>query len=148
MATGTQSSVPADLERRTGRYLLAIYWLSTEGEERISTGDLRAELGVSAASVTEMIAKLDDRGLVDHEKYRGATLTDRGADLARHLAWRVCVVTSFFEGELGADLAAGDSYAISYALPADGVASLHDRVDHPCIDQCPETRQDYEGCLL
>lgn len=139
---------PRDVERSTGRYLLAIHWVSDDPERRVSTGQLQEYLDVSGASVTEMVGKLDERGLVDHEKYRGVRLTDPGGVIATQLAWRYCVVTNFFGSVLGTDLADAKSYEISYTLPKDGVYSLRELIDHPCIDRCPESSQDYDGCLI
>ena len=137
-----------DVERATGRYLLGIHLLSSEPEERVSTGQLQADLDVTGASVTEMVEKLDEAGLADHEKYRGVRLTDPGTEIATRLAWRYCVVTNFFGAVLETDLGDAESYEISYTLPKAGVTSLRELIDHPCIDQCPETSQDYDGCLL
>lgn len=136
------------VDRTAGRYLLAIHWLAEPAGTRVSTGDLREYLDVSAASVTEMVEKLDGRGLVDHEKYRGVRLTDSGGSIATHLAWRFCVVTNFFGSVLETDLGDDESYDIGFTLPADGIDSLHELIDHPCVDRCPETSQDYDGCLL
>lgn len=139
---------PPQVERTTGRYLLAVHWLSDTTDERVSTGALRDYLGVTAASVTEMIEKLDDRGLVDHEKYRGVTLTGEGHAVATRLAWRYCVVTNFFETVLETELNETDVYDVGYILPAEGFDNLRQLIDHPCIDQCPEVTQDYDGCLI
>lgn len=140
--------VDADIGRRTGRYLLAIQWLSDHGDRRVTTGELGRRLEVSGASVTEMLGKLDDRDLAEYEKYEGVELTEPGRDTARRLAWRLCVVTNFFESVLDADLTDAQSYEIGYTLPADGVERLSGFVDHPCIDRCPETSQEYSGCLI
>lgn len=142
------SPVDANVGRRTGRYLLAIQWLSDHGDRRVKTGALGQRLDVSGASVTEMVGKLDERDLVAHEKYEGVTLTESGRETARRLAWRLCVVTNFFEGVLEADLSDAQSYEIGYALPAEGVERLSGLADHPCLDRCPETSQEYEGCLI
>lgn len=136
------------VDRTTGRYLVAMYWLAEPAGARVSTGDLREALDVSAASVTEMIEKLDGRGLVDHEKYRGVQLTKSGSSIATHLAWRFCVVTNYFGTVLETDLEDDLSYDIGFTLPADGINSLHELIDHPCLDQCPESSQDYDGCLI
>jgi len=137
-----------DVGQRTGRYLLAIQWLSDHGDRRVTTGELGRRLDVSGASVTEMLAKLDDGGLVDYEKYEGVALTEAGRETARQLAWRLCVVTNFFETVVEADLSEAQSYEIGYALPDEGVQRLSTLVDHPCIDRCPETSQEYDGCLI
>jgi len=45
--------------------------------EFVQTGALATRLAVGRASVTEMMATFDDRGLVAYEPYRGAELTGR-----------------------------------------------------------------------
>ncbi|WP_164471681.1 metal-dependent transcriptional regulator [Halosimplex salinum] len=130
----------------TGRYLLAIHRLSTAGTDRVSTGALRRSLDVSAASVTEMTAKLGDRGFVDYEKYRGVVLTGRGASLAVGLFRRFCAVTTFFESELDVALDDETVCEIAVTLPRDAVFRLRELTDRPCLDECPETASAQDGC--
>jgi len=92
-----------------------------------------------------MVSKLNDYDLARDEKYAGVTLTDEGHAIVRELAWRLCVVTNFFERELVADLDDDRSYEIGYALPVETIDPMSDLVNHPRIDHCPQTRQDYEG---
>lgn len=139
--------VGANVGRRTGQYLLAIDWLA-EDAGWVAPGEIAARLGVSGASVTEMGSKLEDASLVTVEKYTGVKLTDRGERVARELAWRLCVVENFFEEELSAELDENQSYEISYTLPPEAIKRLCELVDHPCIDRCPQTRQDYDGCRV
>ena len=65
-------------------YLKAIYQLNQEEPEAGSvTGQRIAErLGVAAPSVTNMIKRLSDLGLVQHERYRGVELSDAGERIA------------------------------------------------------------------
>jgi Mn-dependent DtxR family transcriptional regulator len=44
--------------------------------------DISGKLGISQASVTNMLQKLDGEGLVKHEKYRGTVLTEEGLRIA------------------------------------------------------------------
>jgi len=44
--------------------------------------DISRNLGISQASVTNMLQRLDAEGLVKHEKYRGTVLTDEGRKIA------------------------------------------------------------------
>lgn len=44
--------------------------------------DISKNLGISQASVTNMLQRLDSEGLVVHEKYRGTTLTAEGHRIA------------------------------------------------------------------
>ena len=57
--------------------------------------DVSERLGISQASVTNMLQRLDGQGLVKHEKYRGTTLTDEGQRIARAIIDRHEVLTEF-----------------------------------------------------
>ncbi len=61
-------------------YLKAIWKLERTGD--MSTTALADALGVSPASATAMLKKLATLGLVDHERYHGATLTPAGERMA------------------------------------------------------------------
>ncbi|MBC7106730.1 MAG: transcriptional regulator MntR [Firmicutes bacterium] len=68
-------------------YLEMIYRLQeTKGYVRVV--DLAEALGVQPSSVTRMIRKLSERGLVCYEKYRRIALTRRGTAVGRFLLWR------------------------------------------------------------
>ena len=62
-------------------YIKSIYQLTTGGE-RVSTSRLAEQMSCSAASVTNMLQKLDDLKLVDYEPYQGVTLTTPGNKIA------------------------------------------------------------------
>jgi len=63
-------------------YIEAIH-ASEEGANRVTTtGDLARRLGVQDASVSEMLKKLSEKGLVLHTPYHGAALTDAGRKIA------------------------------------------------------------------
>ncbi len=70
-------------------YLKAIYQLQRETDDRIKTSEIADELDVTSPTVTSMLDKLEDRELVDREKYRGVTLTDEGETVA----WRSSAIT-------------------------------------------------------
>ncbi len=55
--------------------------------------EIAANLGVSQASVSAMIQRMDAEGFVVYEKYRGITLTDQGREIARHVIERHEVLT-------------------------------------------------------
>src|SRR4051795_8820323 len=59
-------------------YAKAIYVLETRGDEPVSTNALAERVGVTPGSVSAMIKKLDDAGLVTHTPYRGVRLTEEG----------------------------------------------------------------------
>jgi Mn-dependent DtxR family transcriptional regulator len=57
--------------------------------------DISSNLGISQASVTNMLRKLDAEGLVNHEKYRGTVLTENGSRIARAIVERHETLTRF-----------------------------------------------------
>ncbi len=77
-------------------YIKNIYKLHEE-MDKVSTSSLAGALNISAASVTDMIRKLSDRGLIRYEPYQGVELTDRGRTMAlqtlrRHRLWEMFLV--------------------------------------------------------
>ncbi len=82
-----------------GDYLKAIWTLG--GGQPVSTSDLARQLGVSPPSVSGMLVKLNDSGLVDHERYHGATLTPGGTREALRLVRRHRLIELFLVNHLG-----------------------------------------------
>ncbi|MEA2321245.1 MAG: DtxR family transcriptional regulator, Mn-dependent transcriptional regulator [Solirubrobacteraceae bacterium] len=76
------------VQRRTGlgeaveNYAKAIFTLQQRGVAPVTTNALADRLGVTAASASGMVKKLDALGLVRHEPYRGVVLTDDGERVA------------------------------------------------------------------
>ncbi len=67
--------------------------IKTKGYARVV--DIAAELKISQASVTTMVQRLDDQGLVKYEKYRGMVLTSAGEEVAARIAHRHELLTNF-----------------------------------------------------
>lgn len=63
-------------------YAKAIYSLTGWGPETASTNDLAARLGVKPGSVSAMIKKLDEAGMVERVPYHGVRLTADGTRVA------------------------------------------------------------------
>ena len=57
--------------------------------------DVSRRLGISQASVTNMLQRLDSEGLVKHEKYRGTVLTEEGHRIAQAIIDRHELLTEF-----------------------------------------------------
>jgi len=78
-------------------YLKAIYKISQKKGVPVSTNDLARELSTSAASVTDMIKKLNQKSLVSYQPYQGTSLTDQGSRSATmlvrgHRIWEAFLV--------------------------------------------------------
>jgi DtxR family Mn-dependent transcriptional regulator len=81
-------------------YLKAIYQLAQEGRP-VSTSAIADRLGVAAASVTGMLKRLADQDLVEHIRYRGASLTGSGEVTAIRLVRRHRILELFLVSVLG-----------------------------------------------
>jgi DtxR family transcriptional regulator, Mn-dependent transcriptional regulator len=82
-----------------GDYLKAIWEISGSGVA--STKDVAARLAVSSASVTNMFGRLQEMGLAEYERYRGASLTRRGLAEALRLVRRHRLIETFLMEHLG-----------------------------------------------
>jgi DtxR family transcriptional regulator, Mn-dependent transcriptional regulator len=63
-------------------YAKALHALAKRCEGPVTTSALAERLGVSPGSVTAMLKRMQEMGLVDHEPYRGALLTAEGERVA------------------------------------------------------------------
>jgi DtxR family transcriptional regulator, Mn-dependent transcriptional regulator len=63
-------------------YLKAVYALETRLDGPVPTNALAERLGVTPGSVSGMLRRLDELGLLEHERYRGVQLTAEGRRIA------------------------------------------------------------------
>ena len=126
-------------------YLKAIYQLEQEEPEVGSvTGQRIAErLGVASPSVTNMIKRLSELGLVEHERYRGVELSDTGERIALEVVRHHRLLERYLVEALGYgwdevhDEAERLEHHISEALEARMAAALGDPTVDPHGDPIP-----------
>jgi DtxR family Mn-dependent transcriptional regulator len=82
-------------------YAKAIYALARRGEGPVGTSELAERLGVTPASATAMLKRLDDLGLVRHQPYRGVTLTGAGEKVALEVIRHHRLLESYLSEALG-----------------------------------------------
>jgi DtxR family Mn-dependent transcriptional regulator len=82
-----------------GDYLKAIWEVAETGTA--STKEIAERLSFAPASVTSMLGRLRERGLVDYERYRGASLTEVGRVEAIRLIRRHRLIETFLLEHLG-----------------------------------------------
>jgi DtxR family Mn-dependent transcriptional regulator len=80
-------------QRTIEEYLESIGALE-ERESPVSTSSIAQSMGLTMASVSEMLRRLADKGLVEYTPYGGANLTDEGRQrflrlTRRHRLWEV-----------------------------------------------------------
>ena len=89
---GLKSAASSTVEDYLERILELI---NSKGYARVV--DIAAALGISQASVTNMVQRLDAERLLKYEKYRGLVLTEAGEKLARSIAHRHRLLTEFLK---------------------------------------------------
>lgn len=92
----------APLTRSVEDYLKAIYHLSGQGGYA-ATGDIAEELEVAPPSVTGMVKRLSENGLIEHAPYRGVQLTKRGRSAALRMIRRHRILEVYLTQQLGYD---------------------------------------------
>jgi len=91
---------PPTRSRAAEDYLKAVYKLQQDAES-VSTTALADELGLSAASVTNMVKGLAEQGLLEHTLYRGVRLTALGEVTALRIIRRHRVIELYLIERLG-----------------------------------------------
>ena len=83
-------------------YAKAIYALQQRADGAVTTTALAERLGVTPASASGMVKRLDELGLVRHEPYRGVTLTDAGRRVALEVIRHHRLLELYLSESLGA----------------------------------------------
>lgn len=78
------------------QYLLVVYEADRDGETPVAPGRIADAVGRSPAATTEMLQRLEERGLVVHEPYEGADLTAEGRETASDLYETYRTLSEFF----------------------------------------------------
>jgi len=77
-------------------YIKTIYHLQ-QVDSTVSTNEVAAKLNTKAASVTDMLKRLNTKQVLNYEKYKGFTLSDEGEKIAlgivrKHRLWEYFLV--------------------------------------------------------
>lgn len=86
---------------RTDQYLETIFLLIRRNNAPARTTQIAAEMGVSPPSVTEMIQRLSETGLVHYKPYYGVELTESGEFQAKKMRHSNRVLRRFLTTVLG-----------------------------------------------
>lgn len=114
---------PAPLTRSVEDYLKAIYHLSSQGGFA-TTSDIASALDVAPPSVSGMVKRLSETGLIEHVPYRGVQLTNQGRRAALRMIRRHRVLEVYLTQHLGYDW--------------DGVHEEAERLEHAVSDDLIE----------
>ena len=79
-------------------YIKAIYHIGKGENTVVSTNAVAEQMETKPSSVTDMIKKLSEKGLVNYKRYKGVSLTEYGRKTAlaivrKHRLWEVFLVS-------------------------------------------------------
>jgi len=131
-------------------YLKIIHALSGRDGLEVSTNALAESTATRAASVTDMLRKLAEKGLINYKKYQGVTLTESGEKVAinvirKHRLWEVFLVEKLgFGWDEVHDIAEELEHIPSEIL----VEKLDSYLGHPRFDPHGDPIPDSKGNLM
>jgi DtxR family transcriptional regulator, Mn-dependent transcriptional regulator len=147
---GGASAESLELTAAVEDYAKAIYTLETD-EGSATTNALAERLGVRAPSVSGMLRKLVALGLVEHERYRGAHLTEQGRRVALEVIRHHRLLELYLVESLGMswdevhDQAEVLEHALSEKLEELIASKLGDPTTDPHGDPIPTRELTLEG---
>jgi len=102
----------------------------------VSTNDLAERLGVTPGSVSAMVRKLADLGLVEHEPYRGVRLTGEGREVALEVLRHHRLIELFLAQELGMgwDRVHAEAEVLEHVLSDELEQLISTRLGNPTVD--------------
>src|SRR5450759_1437057 len=117
-------------------YSKAIFSLESRGEEPVSTNALAERLGITAGSVSAMLKKLDELGLITPVPYRGVRLTAEGRRLALEVIRHHRLLESYLADALGMpwDRVHAEAEVLEHVLSEDLEELIAAKLGHPTVD--------------
>ena len=123
------------LTRSVEDYLKAIYQLSPEGRPA-STSEIANLLALSPPSVTGMVKRLSEHGLLEHVPYRGVQLTEDGRRAALRMVRRHRLIEAYLVEFLGYswDTVHEEAERLEHAVSDTMVERMAGALGHPSVD--------------
>jgi DtxR family Mn-dependent transcriptional regulator len=130
-------------------YLKAIYRLSPEGRPA-STSDIAHLLDLSAPSVSGMVKRLSELGLLEHIPYKGVQLTDAGRRAALRMVRRHRLIEAYLVEFLGYgwDTVHAEAERLEHAVSDTLVERMAAALGHPAVDPHGDPIPDADGSIL
>ena len=117
-------------------YLKAIYELTETEGEPVATSSIAEHLGVTPPTVTSMMEKLAERGLVSREKYRGVELTREGKTVALEVIRHHRLLETYLVEQLDYDWADVHEEAdrLEHHISEEFERRVAEQLDNPAVD--------------
>jgi DtxR family Mn-dependent transcriptional regulator len=135
MARADANGAPARPTRAVEDYVKAIYVLAERGE-RVATTAIARSLGVTASSVSAMLARLRRLGLVSHRPFSEIELTEPGRRIALRVLRRRRLIEAFLVADLGYgwDEVEAEAAVLDRASSDRFVEQIAARLGEPTVD--------------
>ena len=117
-------------------YAKAIFSLESRSEEPVSTNALAERLGITPGSVSAMLKRLGELGLIRHVPYRGVSLTGDGRRIALEVVRHHRLLESFLADALGMswDRVHAEAEVLEHVLSEDLEELIAVKLGHPTVD--------------
>ncbi|MHB8658045.1 MAG: metal-dependent transcriptional regulator [Solirubrobacteraceae bacterium] len=117
-------------------YAKAVYALEARKGGVAATNDLADRLGVTPGSVSAMVRKLSEMGLVEHEPYRGVRLTQSGRRVALEVLRHHRLLELYLAEELGMpwDRVHAEAEVLEHVISEELERLISARLGNPTID--------------
>src|SRR5256714_1059016 len=134
MSATTRSPQPP-LTRSVEDYLKSVFHLTSQGGFA-TTSDIAEMLEVAPPSVSGMMKRLSETGLIEHVPYRGVQLTPQGRRAALQMIRRHRILESYLTSKLGYDW--GDVHVeaerLEHAVSEKLIGRMADALGEPRYD--------------
>jgi DtxR family Mn-dependent transcriptional regulator len=117
-------------------YTKAIFALESRSTEPVSTNALAERLGITPGSVSAMLKRLGELGVIAHEPYRGVRLTEDGRRIALEVIRHHRLLESFLADALGMpwDRVHAEAEVLEHVLSEDLEDLIAAKLGHPTVD--------------
>jgi DtxR family transcriptional regulator, Mn-dependent transcriptional regulator len=117
-------------------YTKAIYSLESRHDEPVSTKTLAERLAITPGSVSAMLKRLDELGLITHVPYRGVRLTDAGRRIALEVIRHHRLLESYLTDVLGMpwDRVHDEAEVLEHVLSDDLEELIAAKLGNPTVD--------------
>ena len=117
-------------------YLETIYKIS-QNEKTVKTSKISKNLGITPASVSEMLKKLEKMDYVDYSQYKGVKLTENGLIAAKRITRKHRLLERFLHDilKLKDHFLHDQACEMEHSLSDDAERAMCHVLDHP--DKCP-----------
>lgn len=136
------------LTRSVEDYLKAIYRLTPEGRAA-GTSEIANLLELAPASVSGMVKRLSEHGLLEHVPYKGVQLTEEGRRAALRTIRRHRLIEAYLVAFLGYtwDTVHDEAERLEHAVSDQLVERMASVLGHPSVDPHGDPIPDVDGAI-